>query len=116
MGSAPPSPAVTIHDSGNLGEHGAGGANRELLHIGRMAGTVFTVETVPRSFPRITQTVFNLVDLVQALLLAHGLNDKRNRCEAPYKQVWIQKRFLRRLIVHALQKWMVKSCYARRRT
>jgi hypothetical protein len=107
---------VTIHGSGNLGGHGAGGASRELLHIGRMAGTVFTVVTVTRSFPRITQTVFNLVGLIQALFLAHGLNDKRNRFGAPYKQVWIQKRFSYHPIVLAVKKWTVKSRYARHPT
>jgi hypothetical protein len=81
-----------------------------------MAATVFTVVTVTRSFPRITQAVLNLVGLIQALLLAHGLNDKRNRLRAPYKQPWIQKRFSCRPIVLAVQKWTVKSRYARHPT
>jgi len=80
------------HGSGNHGEHGAGGASREVLHIGRVAQPVFTVVTPDDLSPNYISR-FYLVGLIQALYVAHGLNDKRNCFRAPYKQVWIKKGF-----------------------
>lgn len=85
------------HGSGNHGEHGAGGASREVLHIGRVAQTVFTVVTPDDLSPNYISR-FYLVGLIQALYVAHGLNDKRNCFRAPYKQVWIKKGFLHHVV------------------